>query len=100
MALVQVPDGGIDPEGAKDADSADPEHELLVEAHLAAADVQDVGDRPVGVAVLRDVGVEQEDRRPPDLDTPGRDVEVAPGQGDGDHQRLAVATLDPPDREP
>ena len=52
------------------------------------------------VGVLGDVGVEQEDRRPPDLDRPDRDLEVAARQRDADRQRLAVAALDPPDRQP
>ena len=67
VALVQVPDRRLDPERPERPDAADAEDELLVEPHLAAADVEDVGDRPVGVAVLGDVGVEQEDRRPADL---------------------------------
>ena len=77
MALVQVPDGRLDAQRTDRPHPADAQHELLVEPHLAAADVQDVGDRPVGVAVLGDVGVEQEDRRPADLGDPDRDLEVA-----------------------
>ena len=77
VALVQVPDRRLDPEGAQHPHPADAEDELLVETHLAAADVEDVRDRPVGVVVLGDVGVEQEDRRPADLDAPDRDLEVA-----------------------
>ena len=77
VALVEVPDRRLDAERAQDADAADAEDELLVEPHLAAADVEDVGDRAVGVAVLGDVGVEEEDRRPPDLDRPDGDLEVA-----------------------
>ena len=56
------------------ADAADAEDELLVEPHLAAADVQDVGDRPVGVVVLGHVRVEQQDRHAADLGDPDRDV--------------------------
>ena len=74
MALVQVPDGRGDAERAERAHPADAQDELLVEAHLAAADVEDVRDRPVGLGVLRDVGVEQEDRDPADLGDPDGDV--------------------------
>ena len=70
---------GREPERADRPDAADAEHELLVEAHLAAADVQDVGDRPVGVGVLRHVRVEQQDRHAADLGEPDRDRQVAPG---------------------
>ena len=48
MALVEVPDRRLDPQGADRPHAADAEDQLLVEPHLAAADVEDVGDRPVG----------------------------------------------------
>ena len=82
MALVEVPDGRLEPERADRPDAADPEHQLLVEAHLAPADVQDVRDRPVGVGVLGHVGVEQQDRDAPDLRDPDGDRQVATGQLD------------------
>ena len=47
VALVEVPDRRVQPERADGAHAADAEDELLVEPHLAAADVQDVGDRAV-----------------------------------------------------
>ena len=81
---------GVDPERPYRPDPADAEDELLVEPHLPAPDVEDVGDRAVGVAVLRDVRVEEEDRRPADLGAPDGDLEVAAGQLDRDLERLAV----------
>ena len=42
VALVEVPDRRREPEGPDRPDAADAEDELLVEAHLAAADVEDV----------------------------------------------------------
>ena len=89
VALVQVPDRRLEAERPDGAHAADAQHELLVEPHLAAADVQDVGDRPVGGRVLGDVGVEQEDRHAPDLGDPDRGEQVAPGQLDRDRQRQA-----------
>ena len=68
---------GVEAERPDGAHAADAQDELLVEAHLAAADVQDVGDRPVGVGVLGDVRVEQEDRHAADLGDPDRDGQVA-----------------------
>ena len=82
VALVEVPDRRRQAEGADRAHAADAEDELLVEAHLATADVQDVGDRPVGVGVLGEVRVEQEDRDAADLGDPDRDGQVATGQLD------------------
>ena len=99
VALVEVPDRRLDAERPQRPDPADAEDELLVEPHLAAADVEDVGDRPVGVAVVGDVGVEQEHRRPADLGEPDRDLEVATRQLDLDLERLAGVGLDAADRQ-
>ena len=49
---------------------------------------------PLGRAVLVDVGVEQEQRRPADLGPPDLGVEHAVGQAHRDQQRLAVAVTD------
>ena len=53
VALVEVPDRRRQAEGPDRAHAADAEDQLLVQAHLAAADVQDVGDRAVRDGVLR-----------------------------------------------
>ena len=95
MALVQVPDRRREPQLPDRPDPADAEDELLVEAHLAPAYVQDVGDRAVGLGVLRQVRVEQEDGDAPDLCQPDRDMEVAAGQFDLHHQGPARRVLDP-----
>ncbi len=64
------------------ADPADAQDQLLVEPHLAAADVQDVGDRPVGVVVVGQVRVEQQHRHAADLGEPDGSGQVAAGQLD------------------
>jgi hypothetical protein len=74
MALVEVPDRRLDAERSQGADSPDAQDELLAEAHLPAANVQDVGDRSIRRVVRRDVGVEQEDRHTADLRHPDRGV--------------------------
>ena len=89
MALVEVPDRGREVELAQRPHAADAEHELLVQAHLAAADVEDVRDRAVGVVVVGDVGVEQQDRDPADLDDPDGGEQLAAGQRHADRERLA-----------
>ena len=99
VALVEVPDGRREAELPDRAHAADAEHELLVEAHLATADVQDVGDRPVRVVVLGQVRVEQEDRDPADLGEPDRDGKVAAGQLDRHGQRQPRGVLDAPERQ-
>ncbi len=89
VALVEVPDGRVDAQLAQGADAADAQDELLVQAHLAAAHVQDVGDGPVALSVLGHVGVEQQQRHAADLDQPHGGVHGASGQLHADHQRLA-----------
>ena len=100
VALVEVPDRGREVELAQRPDAADAEDELLVEAHLAAADVQDVGDRAVRVVVVGDVGVEQQDRHPADLGDPDGGVQVAAGERHADGERLAQPVERPQDRQP
>ena len=74
VALVEVPGRGRDAQRAERPDAADAQDQLLVEAHLAAADVQDVGDRPVGLVVVGHVGVQQQQRHAADLGQPDGDV--------------------------
>ena len=99
VALVEVPRRRLEPERPDRPDAADAEDQLLVEPHLAAADVQDVGDRAVRLVVLGQVGVEQQDRHPPDLGEPDRDGEVPARQRHGHRQRQPVLVLDPAERQ-
>ena len=94
VAFVEVPDRRREPERADRPHAADAEHELLVEAHLAAADVQDVGDRAVLLRVLGHVRVEQQDRHAADLGEPDGDRELAVGERDAHRQRQPVLVLD------
>ena len=99
VALVEVPHGGVDADGAQGADAAHAEHDLLAEPHLAAADVEDVGDRPVRRIVVRHVGVEQEERHAAHLGDPHGGVDVAAGEVDLDLQRQPVAAAGAPQRQ-
>ena len=72
VALVGVKDLGLLGAGdarvrAEGADAADAEQELLEEAVLGGPAVQPVGDLTKRTRVVLDVGVEQEQRHPPDL---------------------------------
>ena len=100
VALVEVPDRRRQSERPQRANATDAQHDLLVEPHLAAADVQDVGDRPVVVRVRGRVRVEQEDRHAAHLGQPDRDGQVATGQLDGHRQRDARRVLDAAERQP
>ena len=54
----------------KSAGSQPPPHDLLLDASRLIAAVKLRSDAPILGAVLRDVGVEQIQRNPPDLDAP------------------------------
>ena len=71
-----------------------------MQAHLAAADVEDVGDRPVGGVVVGDVRVEQQQRHAAHLGEPDGAPDRAPGHLDADRQRIAVSAGNPPQRQP
>ena len=94
VALVEMPDRGLQPEFADGPDTADAQDEFLVQTHLAAAHIQDVGDRPILDRVLGDVRVEQQDRYATDLGEPDGDRQITPGQLDGHGQGQPVAVLD------
>ena len=63
MMGVALLAGGVLAAGANAANAQD---QLLAQAHLAAAHVEDVGDRPVGRIVGRNVGVQQQERHAAD----------------------------------
>ena len=84
---------GVDAERAQGAHAADPQHDLLAQAHLAPAHVEDARDRAVRGVVERDVGVEHEHRHQAHLHLPHRRVHDAPGQVDGHGQVAARGGL-------
>ena len=100
VAFVEVPDGRLDAQGLKSPDAPGAEHQLLVEAHLTAADVKDVCDRSVGLGIVRDVGVQKQHRHATHLDQPDGGVEVPVRQFDRDGQRFPVLAEDAQDRQP
>ncbi len=91
VPLVQMPDRRLDAERTQGANAADAEDQLLAEAHLPPADVQDVGDRPIRWIIGRNVRVEEEDRSPPDLRHPYRGVHGAVGDLHAHLERRPVA---------
>ena len=93
VALVHVPHRRVDAEGPQGADAADAVHDLLAQAHLAAAHVENAGDRPVGRVVQRDVGVEHQHRHEADLHLPHRRVDDAAGEVDGHGEDTAARGL-------
>jgi len=100
VAFVEVPDGRLDAQGLDGAHAAHAQDQLLVEAHLAAADVEDVGDRPVRLVVVGDVRIEQQDRHAADLDAPDGGREHPLRQLDVDDEGIALRIDDTQDREP
>ena len=59
VPLIQVIDGRIYAECAQCTDATNAEHHLLMQAHLATTDVQDMRDRAISFAVCGDVGIKE-----------------------------------------
>ncbi len=90
VALVQVPRAWLDSQSSQGANATDAEDHLLVQPHLAAADVEDVGDRPVRLVVVGNIRVEQQQRHAADLSSPHGAVDGPAGHLDADAQRAAI----------
>ena len=90
VAFVQVVDRWINAECAQGADAADAEHHLLVQAHLAATHIQDVGDRAIGLTVGRDVGVEEEHGDATNLRNPYRRRDASVAKRNRNNELLTV----------
>ncbi len=99
VALVEVPGRGLDAQRAQQPDAADAEDHLLVQAHLAAADVELVRDGAIGAVVLGDVGVQEQERHAPDLRQPDGGLDRATRELDRDEDRLAVVVGDAQERQ-
>ena len=79
-------------EGAQGLDPAHAQQELLLQAVVAAAAVQAVGDAARGLVVARNVGVQQQQRNTPDVGAPDvRQQPAAVGERQRDLEGLAVA---------
>jgi hypothetical protein len=100
VALVHVPHRGVDPERPQRPHSADPEHDLLAQPHLAPAHVEHAGDRAVRGVVERDVGVEHQHRHQPDLHLPDGSLHHAAGQVDRDGEDASRRGLHRLHRQP
>src|SRR5262249_23482186 len=66
VPLVDVPDRRRPADLVERARASDPEHDLLLQAHLVSAAVEPLGDLAVGRLVLRQIRVEQEERNAAD----------------------------------
>ena len=80
-------------------DAADAQEQLLADPDPGVAAVEPRGQRPVRLGVLGHVRVEQQQRRPPDLDPPDPRVQDAGGRLDRDQERLVVRAGDALDRQ-
>ena len=72
VPFVHVADGRRLAEGPQGPDAADAQDHFLADAHVVIAAVEPGGDLPIVGVVLRDVGVEQIQRHPADLNAPDR----------------------------
>ncbi len=76
MALVEVVGVDVEAEGAQNPNAAEAEDDLLLHPVGIVASVEVVRQRPVRLAVLLQIGVEQQDRN---LVAVGRGMDVQPG---------------------
>ncbi|MNS67621.1 hypothetical protein D3C72_1008770 [compost metagenome] len=90
VALVHVPGGRLDAEGAERAHAADAEDDLLGDAHVVVAAVELRAEAAVFGGVAVDVGVQEVDRDAADLDAPDLGEDGAAGQLDVDDDLVAV----------
>ena len=72
VAFVQVVDRRVEAQRAQDADAADAEDDLLLDARLTVAAVEARGELPVPRRVLLEIRVEQEQLRASELHAPHR----------------------------
>ena len=100
VALVEVPGCRGHAQLAQRTHAAHAEDELLVQAHLTPAYIEDVADGPVALDVLRHVGVEQQQGHAPDLHQPDGGVDGPAGQLHADGQRLAQRVDHTTQRQP
>ena len=90
VPLVHVPDRGMDTESGERPHPAHAQHDLLAQAHLPPAHVEDAGDGPIRGIVQGDVGVEHEHRHLSHLRLPHRRLHDPPRQVDGHGEDAAV----------
>ena len=99
MPLVEMQDGGVNLERMKCPQAADAQKQLLANPDARVSAIKPGGQRPIRLGVLRNVRVEKQQHRPPDLDSPDPRVQRAGCRLDLDQEGLAVGTRDALDGE-
>ena len=94
MPLVGVPGLRLDVECAQHAHAAHAQHPLLTQSQRGAAGVELGEERAVIRMVLLELGIEEVDRHPTDVEAPGADVHVAPEGRHGGEIRHASGPRD------
>ena len=95
VALVHMVDGRLDAHSLQRAITADAQQDFLADAEVLIAAVQLVRDVAILRArVLRDVGIEQIERRAPHVGPPDARVDRAAGEIDADREWRAVRRAD------
>ncbi len=88
------------PEDLQRSQTADPQHDLLSDARVDVAAVERIGDITVGrVRIFGDVGIEQVQLHPPDVDVPDLDPDGSGRQFDRELHVAAVRSLHRPHRQ-
>ena len=92
VALVQVPGGRLDAHGLEDADAADAEDDLLLDARLAVASIETRRELAIPGRVLLEIGVEEEEPHAAEPHLPDRHEDGAIPERHGDDARAAVGS--------
>ncbi len=99
VALVEVDHPGLVAHRPQRPDPPDAEQRVLGQPGLGIAVIEAAGDPAVHGVVVATVGVEQEQRDPPDVDAPDTGGDVACADRDADRQRRRVRAGDERRRE-
>ena len=90
MPLIHVADVGNDAERSQGTDAADPQQDFLDHAHLFVAEIELGRDQTVFRTVLFQVGIQQIERHPSNLDPPDMHLELAEAELQLKRQWLAI----------
>ena len=92
VSFVQVPGRRLDAHGLEDADAADAEDDLLLDARLAVASVETRRELAIPRRVLLEIGVEEEEPHAAELHLPDRHEDGAIPERHGDDAGAAVGS--------
>lgn len=89
-----------DPERFQHPGASDSQHHLLAKSHRTSPYVEGVGDGSIRHIILGDVGVEEQQRHPADVELPNRHLHLPAGKLDLDFELATGGRLHWSHRQP